>query len=378
MHVRKMLLAVAATVLLVSPADAQRRGFHVDSPRAMAMGGAGVAVPGGDNAVFMNPALLAWQPRTTVRILDVQARVNQNTFAQWGFYQDNRDNFSGLDEMDASERSDFYDELLSVARDQTTAGLDGAIPVSIIAPGWSIGLYERATATYDIYEGASAIPVLNGEALAEGAVVLGYGRNWGEFMGADVALGTNLKYVYRAETHAVRTAPALETLDDVEIYRAGSIALDFGIGVKLERWIVAMSWYDVNFPTFDWTIDNEGAGVADPPAKVVEASMRMGASYLIGPLMGGLFRDVRLAMDIESPKSDQMSSFKKLSLGAEGTFGFLRSRVGLHQGYPTFGASLPIGFAHFDYAFWGEATGRYAGQLENWNHTVAVGFGWGL
>ena len=52
------------------------------------MGGTGVALRGHDNALFLNPALLGAQQRTSCRVVDARLIFNQNTLAQYGFYRD--------------------------------------------------------------------------------------------------------------------------------------------------------------------------------------------------------------------------------------------------------------------------------------------------
>jgi hypothetical protein len=78
-------MAISAIVFLAgSQVAAQRNGFMIQSTRSVGMGGTGVALVGPDNAVFFNPALLAEIDRTFIRLMEVQAMVNGNTFKHLG------------------------------------------------------------------------------------------------------------------------------------------------------------------------------------------------------------------------------------------------------------------------------------------------------
>ena len=76
--------------------------------------------------------------------------------------------------------------------------------------------------------------------------------------------------------------------------------------------------------------------------------------------------DVRDFMNSDTPLFDA-TIWKKVHLGAELRWGPLSLRGGYNSGYPTFGFGLRLPYlgARFDYAYWADELGTYAGQDPN-------------
>jgi hypothetical protein len=107
--------------------------------------------------------------------------------------------------------------------------------------------------------------------------------------------------------------------------------------------------------------------------------MRIGAAYRPQFGLSGFLDQFSFAFDVQSPLSDEMGTFNKISMGGEARFySLVLLRAGLHQGYPSAGVGIPLKFLLVEYAFTGESLGRQPGQLDSWNHYVAVGLGLGL
>jgi hypothetical protein len=375
------LFVLTAIFALIVPTDgrSQRGGFIIQSTRMVGMGGTGVALPGPDNAVFLNPALLGVADEVSFKLVELQALFNQNTFEQYNFYEDHQDQFEDLDQMTDPERNRFYSQMLEVARDETVFGLNGAAPFSVVGRGYSVGVYERAVVNYDLREGASSIPLIQVDAVTDGEIVLGVGKRVGGFMFGDLCVGANAKYLYRAVTSQVKSAPAVDTFDGLRVYRGWAMAFDFGFLISSGEWAVGGGFYDFNWPEIRWKVNEAPPDGFNTPTGTIEGSMRIGISYRPRFEMPGFLDRFKFALDMESPWSDQMGTFKKLSMGVESRFsGLLMVRAGIHQGYPSAGVEFPFKIIKVEYAFTGEALGRYPGQLTSWNHYVSVGLGWGL
>jgi hypothetical protein len=371
-------ICVAVAVLASTSAEASREGFVIHSTRSVGMGGAGVALRGPDNAVFLNPALLVAIERDHFRLLEVQAAFNQNTFTHYEFYGEHEDEFANLDSMSDADRNAFYYELLGVARDKTVFGFQGMGPLSIVRPGYSVGVYERAVVDYDVREGASSIPLIHADAIADGAVIVGGGSKLGEFFGHSLCIGANAKFVHRTVATETKTAPAAETIDNIQVYKGWTMAFDLGVLLDTGRWSFGAGFYDFNWPTIEWSTSEDLQEGLRTPDAVIDGSIRLGAAYESAIEVPGLLEDVVFAFDVESPSSEEMGFFKKLSFGAEGRLANLVFvRTGFHQGYPTAGFAFPLKIVKIEYAFSGEALGRHPGQLDSWNHYVSVGLGTG-
>lgn len=369
---------ITGALLAGTEVEAQRAGFMIRSTRSAGMGGAGVAVLGPDNAVFLNPALLAGKQRTFIRLVEMQSVINGNTFKHLGFYEEHRNEFQNFENLSAAERTQFYSDMLNVARDETVFGFSGAGPISIVGQGFSVGVFERATLEYDMREGASSLPLVQAEAVAEGEVIVGGASSIDTFFGKKVCFGANAKLLYRAVAAESKTAPALETFDDVHVYRGWTVAFDAGLLMTSGRWSFGAGFYDVNYPEIRWYTDTPPPAGISRPDGAIDGSMRLGVAYEPGVQLPGLFDEVKLAFDICAPTSNNMSIYKKLLFGAEARFAnVMLLRAGLHQGYPTAGLGAIFKIVKLEYAFSGEAMGIYPGQLETWNHYISVGFGWG-
>jgi hypothetical protein len=157
------------------------------------------------------------------------------------------------------------------------------------------------------------------------------------------------------------------------------MSFDMGFLITSGEWAVGGGFYDFNWPEIRWKVNEEPPEGFNTPLGTIDGSMRIGVSYQPQFGMPGLFDQFKFALDIESPLSDQMGTFKKVSIGAETRFSrLLMVRAGFHQGYPSAGVGIPLKMFELEYAFTGEALGRYPGQMTSWNHYVSVGLGWGL
>jgi hypothetical protein len=373
------LIAVLICTLFVQGAAAGREGFMIRSTRSIGMGGAGVALAGPYNAVFYNPALLSRTTRTHVRLLELQAVADENALLHYKFYENNQERLENIDQLTDAEKSSLFEDVLGVAREQTTLGFHGAAPLTIVRPGFSLGIYERALANYNIREGASSIPNLHADAIAEGEVVLGLGTDLGRFLGFDLGFGANLKYLYRAVSSETKAIPALETIEDIRVYHGSTFAVDFGLLISAGKWTLGAGFYDVNWPEISWSVNGARPAGLPAPDSTISASYRVGAACEPDFGLPGLLDQLKLAVDIDSPWTEDSSFLKKINMGAEVRLaGFTRLRGGFHQGYPTVGGAISLKILQIAYAYGGEELGRHPGQLPAWNHYVSIGIGWGF
>jgi hypothetical protein len=64
---------------------------------------------------------------------------------------------------------------------------------------------------------------------------------------------------------------------------------------------------------------------------------------------------------------------KKIHFGAEVDLTYAAFRVGLNQGYPTFGIGLMAGIVDLDYVYFTEESGYFTGQRPKPKHVVSLG-----
>ncbi len=373
------LIAAVICLLFVHGAAANREGFMIRSTRSIGMGGTGVALSGPYNAVFYNPALLSRTTRTHVRLLELQAVADENALMHYEFYENNRERLENINQLTDTEKSRLFEDVLGVAREQTTLGFHGAAPLSIVRPGFSLGLFERALASYYIREGASSIPILHADAVAEGQVMLGLGTGLGNFLGLNLGFGINLKYLYRAVSSETKAVPALETVESISVHHGSTVAVDLGLMISAGNWALGAGFYDVNWPEISWSTNEERHAGLPAPDSTIAASYRLGAAYEPEFGVPGFLDRFKFAIDVDSPWSEDSSFLKKINMGAEVRFvGFTRLRGGFHQGYPTVGGAVSLKILQIAYAYGGEELGRHPGQLPAWNHYLSLGLGWGF
>lgn len=85
-------------------------------------------------------------------------------------------------------------------------------------------------------------------------------------------------------------------------------------------------------------------------------------------------RDVVFGMDMKDLTGDD-SFYNKIHMGAEVDASLVALRVGLSQGYPTFGGALNLSIFHVEYAYLTEEWGYYPGQSPNPAHLFATSLG---
>jgi hypothetical protein len=185
--------------------------------------------------------------------------------------------------------------------------------------------------------------------------------------------------LYRAVTSETKSVPAVDTIDGIRVYRGWALALDLGVAVGYGNWFFGGGFYDVNWPEIRWQVNEATPEGFNAPGGTIDGSMRLGAAYLPEFGLPGFLDQFKFAFDVESPLSDQMGTFNKLSMGSEARFySLFMVRAGIHQGYPSAGVGIPLKVLMLEYAFTGQSLGRQPGQLDSWNHYVAIGLGWGL
>jgi len=108
-------------------------------------------------------------------------------------------------------------------------------------------------------------------------------------------------------------------------------------------------------------------------SEVMTPRLNLGMAYKLLALMEyNLIDDATLTTDLHDVFK-RANFFTKLNIGAEVRMTALDVRLGLNQGYPTFGTTLHWLLFHFDYLYYGEEKGLYPGDKPLLYHLVQVG-----
>lgn len=401
-----LVLLLAAAVGL--PAQAQRYEQYsratVPAAQVIAMGGTGVALAGPETAFFYNPAHFAnlglFRPR--IEILGVRGQISTKFLSDVDFFLDRVE--PALEEGIDIPLSQQSRELFVDAFDQglrPTVGhaavLLPSVTIGLGPYGFGVGAFARNTTSYRFLDDGSGIPIIDLFSQIDAMAVVAGGA---QIPNTNLSVGIAGKYAQRYIGY--KNADFLEINPDSEqiVFINGS-TVTFDLGLQYTDAVATLpgsldfglAVYDLvggNF-TYDdaGSINLTGDGEDDPDelADVIAAfedrdgtpSFRVGAAYGVPtlpafPIVSNL--DVALDYFSESSSESDQPFLSKFHLGGQATLaGVLAVRLGISQGYPTFGTGIETRFFQLNYAFHGVEDGRLPGQVERYNHLLQIQFG---
>ncbi len=371
-------LIIFWVLAMVVDSAAQNDRYFIPSPRALGMGGAGVAVLATDHVFFYNPAQLNRFKSGRLTILDLQMIFNQGLLKQIEFVQKHQAEFQEMKDFGDEATNKFLEEAMSLIQQRALAGFSGPFPLNIIGRNWGGGFFTRANVDYQFQQGASTIPAIDATVQADLLLIGAFAVGIQKPLPQRLSLGASVKYIDRFTTNIL--GPVAELNSNLVAYEGKALSFDMGALYSINRrWFVGATIYDLNSPKLDYHLDAEAKKdtnfFAIVPNGKIEPSLRLGTAYYSRWKITPFFRNITLAFDLDQPFDNQISFFKKLYFGIEGTLPFLQLRGGFAQGYPTWGLGLYLYILSLDYALYGEEWGRYAGHRVCWNHLVRVNFG---
>jgi len=347
--------------------------------RALGMGGAAVAVAGEDNVFFFNPALLTTLRYARFNLVDLSLRVNTHALNQYRFYQDHRDQLNNISRLSTDELNGLYREALDAAQRQAIVGVEGPVPIHFLSRHLGLGVFSAGQATYEIFAGATGIPLLDARLQGDMQVMALLAHTFSagpRGRAGDLSIGVSGKYLKRWLTRKTKNISGFSNNESLHFYRGQSIGVDVGAFYTLNRRLhFGATLYDLFATPFKWNV--KGATLDNPvPADKISPSYRLGMVYRPGIKFKKLFYNLTLALDFDEPFTGDDTFFKTVHLGTEAQLTpLLAARAGFNQGYPALGVGLNLYVIRADYAFYGEEMGKFAGQTAAWNHAVRVQVG---
>jgi len=233
------------------------------------------------------------------------------------------------------------------------------------------------------------IPTVDIQGRADVVAPVAFGM---KFMDNRLAVGAMPKLLKRVRVDEKRMT-FLEMEDfDVQEQLGSGVGLDMGVIYKLtDKMNVGAAWKDATFPLLSGTEITYGAewkeakSTSTAPTLLpgytakIPSQLNVGMSYKLTKRLLLSF-DI---YDIWHSKNKVLwgsTLWPKIHAGCElDLFNFLRGRVGINQGYPTFGFDVNFWLFNIEYARWADECGFYAGDLAEWQHKVAVTmrYSWG-
>lgn len=335
-----MVIFVILLTAFTAIAGETTRSVFLTSVRSQAMGGTGVASARGSFAYQFNPALLA-QGGYNFTLAGVQVGLSTDFFNAIDYMVEHSDDFKKLDQdyqpkLTAQES----DSLLEYLR-REAASLDNIWYRGKLLPSIGLNLKNFAIGFYNIThlgirpDVGLVVPKFNLKVYNDLVLVGGYGKQYLP----NLALGVNLKIIRRFEANVFKVQ--VEEIQDFEdTWQEGKEDLHKGV----------------------W-----GYGIDLGALYQLTPTVKLGATAqdFLGQIDGvntplnlklGVFTQPIPALLLAAEWNDFFNRegeklFNKIYLGAEYRMPVLRFRLGIHQGYPSFGLGLDFRFVQLNYTY---------------------------
>ncbi len=335
------------------------------STRALGMGNAFLAVADDHNAMFYNPAGLAYRKDgqfhgflrggLSPEILDLQKEIDQADKKE--------DSEQAIADLIASKYGSHY------AARVTTGAM-------YVRPRWGFA-FIPADLSMDISVHQQVGPTLNVNAYLDSTFATSYARKVSWFKGHDISWGTTVKAIHRA--HAGQSVLAAQLVDGKDIFdekdanEGLTIDADLGLLWKLKPTGLMRHLR----PTFAFVIRNIGDyGYPiqfDIFSKQSGEPPKLGRRFDFGSkwdLPKFWVFDPHLAVDIRDIGHENWTPTKGFHAGMElywKMFNWWKGHwaVGLNQGYWTAGVGARLAWFQLDIASYGEEVGTSNAPLEN-------------
>ncbi len=343
------------------------------SPRVMGMGGANVAIGGGFDSVFYNPAGLTRMPEYNweVNVLGLSGTVGEDTL---DFVDDLNDAFDEEDDLTA------VNDVLKDYRGKHIH-FDAANLSSVAknAEKLAFGLGGLASVVSD------SIPHqgFGEDGLLEMHASMQYGGIGGVAyrVSDQLSVGASVKLINKEVVdHFFTATEIIEHEDDLEDYFTDELKED-GTGVGVDAGIIYEFMQDSKLkPAVGVSIQNIG-DMDFGDAGTIPMTVNVGASATVNlPVLQEMVVGIDYVDAFNNYEQDDDIG-KRVRLGGEigiidNTVITAAVRAGLYQGYPTFGADLRLFMVALSYTTYAEEVGAYAGQDDDRRHMVSLNVGW--
>lgn len=343
----KTLKLLLILVLLLAAQKSRAGEFyesHINA-RAMALGNAYTSLVEDDEALFYNPAGIAKNGGVFWKLADPRGALSSvDALTQYA---------------DLSDATQFASTLQNLYGEPIYLQGGGKTAVSI--PFFMAAYYVDIDAS--IMADNPVSPTLDVSFIKDTGIAFGTGFPIGPF----IQYGVVLKKITR---EGARNSYGPSVIADIAAGNSDPDVIFEDLLHKGTGYAMDMGW---NFtfpapvqPTFSFVWKNMGntkftpaEGSPAPPTEKQE--WILGSSIMVDL---GLIH-IAPSLDFKHINDTDEQLGKKVHMGVEVGLPLLDLRVGLNQGYLSYGAGIDLGFMQIDAASWGTEVGGYPGQLES-------------
>ncbi len=347
-------IVVAVGCLMAASAAARELPSYFEAVRPLGMGGAFTAVADDENALFYNPAGL-------------------DRVRSWGFALANplfEIGENGIDLYNDVQDTDFNDttEVTDLLRDYIGEYLHARAAVfpHFVMRRFALGVLGQANVNVEAHN--VAYPEADVDALLTLGAHLGLG--WG-FLDGKLRVGGAVKYIkaYRLqETYTAADIASADFEDQLDDDLKDGAGFGFDLGAMFTFPVLLQ-------PTVAAVVQNVAdtdLGDAGEIPQQINLGLSVTHSFAWLTLVGAADW-----VDVTNNVGEDDDPYKRLHFGLEARLPMvLSARVGLYQGYTSFGATLDLWILKFDYATYAEEIGSAAGEDADRRHVVQVTLGW--
>lgn len=356
----KSLKVILFLILLLAARNSRAGEFyesHINA-RAMALGNAFTSLVDDDESLFYNPAGIAKNGGVFWKIAD--PRVGISGISDLGSY------------TDLTDSSTFQTALQDLYGKPIWAQGGGKSAISL--PFFMAAYYVDLDAS--IMADNPVSPTLDVSFIKDTGFAMGTGFAVGPF----IQYGAVLKRITR-EGSRQSYGPAViadivsgnsepDVIFDDLLHKGTGYALDMGFNFTFPSPVQ---------PTFSFVWKNMGntkfvAAQNEVAPPTDEQEWILGSSLVVDL---GLIH-IAPSLDFKHVNNTEEQLGKKIHMGVELGLPLIDLRVGLNQGYLSYGAGMDLGFIHIDAASWGTEMGGYPGQLESRRYMIQFSFNLGL
>jgi hypothetical protein len=314
------------------------------------MGGAGLSLINGIDALFINPANLNTNEGIVTTILSPSITSNRTAY-------DVISNYASLTQGDTLR--DYIQPHLGKQYGFNVGNVSG-IAVKNFAAAFIIEgvMYQKFS--------NMSFPELNLNSYYHWSIKIG--GSWGFFKDEMLKIGGAIKHISRHGLQDTATTETLLSLSNNELIdwvnrKGRAYGMDLGVtfdiptGGSIVKPSIALVWQDL----FTTSFVGSGLSAGKIPDNL---SLGLGATIKLPAL------DLKTSIDFKHLTDRGISVPLKIHMGVEAVLPMLTLRGGLNQGYYTAGVSFNLFFFDIEVSTYGEEIGSYPGQKQDRRYTL--------